>query len=50
MGKERADIMLAAVLLFSALLKKSGKDRFRVSTRGLRHGMLTMPKWYVCPI
>ncbi|HRQ99683.1 MAG TPA: exopolyphosphatase [Candidatus Cloacimonas sp.] len=50
MEKERADIMLAAVLLFSALLKKSGKDRFRVSTRGLRHGMLTMPKWYVCPI
>lgn len=50
MEKGRADIMLAAVLIFAALLKASGKDKFSVSTRGLRHGLLTVPKWYVSNI
>jgi len=40
MESERADIMLAAVLIYWTLLKASGKDKFIVSTRGIRQGLV----------
>jgi len=40
MESERADIMLAAVLIYWTLLKASGKEKFIVSTRGIRHGLV----------
>ena len=40
MESERADIMLAAVLIYWTLLKASGKDKFILSTRGIRQGLV----------
>ncbi|HPX57379.1 MAG TPA: exopolyphosphatase [Candidatus Cloacimonas acidaminovorans] len=42
MQSEYADIMLAAVLIYWTLLKASGKEKFVVSTRGIRYGLVAI--------